>query len=504
MKKKYLFVLVCFIIISCDDQLDLNPIGLVAQDAFYQNADDANAAIIAAYNSLLSFHTTGYPTGVDMWGDIQASDAEPHPDGVAWNQIYQYTLQPDNGNVRNQWFLIYEGIYRANQALEKIPEIDMDEAIKSRLLKEAFFIRGWWMLRLAKIYGDAPLVTQTLSIEELYIPKSNRQDIFNQVEIDLKEALSLPDSYDDSNVGRATSFAAHTVLAEVYLWQKKWAEAKLHLEAVINSGNFSLLDSYSSLFDGTIENHSETVFEIQYKANTGQPLLGNFSTTYSAPNGEGYVPGGGWGWIRPTQDLVNEYEVEPKEDPRLYSSIFRLGDDFEGQIFKDVVNGTGFAIKKWVISGATGVEIEQNFPWYTSANFALYRYAEVLLMYAEVLNELGNQSEAANYVNLVRQRPSVDMPSIPSDLNYDEMFEAIRHERRVEFAFEGKISYDLRRWGIAGEFLRSPERWHNNTTINPQWGGNFFKFEDGKHEVFPIPQSEIDKSGGTLDQHPNW
>ncbi|WP_332914576.1 RagB/SusD family nutrient uptake outer membrane protein [Algoriphagus boritolerans] len=324
------------------------------------------------------------------------------------------------------------------------------------------------------------------------------------MENDLKEALSLPDNYDDSNVGRATSFSARIVLAELYLWQKKWASAKPLLEDIINSGNFQLLDSYTSLFDGTTENHSETVFEIQYKANTGQPELGNFSTTYSAPNGEGYVPGGGWGWIRPTQDLVNEYELVPKEDPRLNYSIFRLGDDFEGQIFKDVVNGTGFAVKKWVISGRTGVEIEQNHPWYTSANFALYRYAEVLLMYAEVLNELGDPSEASRYINMVRARPSVSMPPISNHLTYDEIFEAIRHERRVEFAFEGKISFDLRRWGIAGEFLRSPDRWQNNVTINPQWGGNFFKFKDGQHEVFPIPQSEIDKSGGTLIQHPNW
>jgi hypothetical protein len=503
MKNKYLFILMG-LMVSCGDQLDLNPIGVVGQDDFYLTEADANASIIAAYNSILSFHTTGYPTGADMWGEIQSSDAAPHPDGVAWNQIYQYTLQPDNGNVRNQWFMIYQGIFRTNQALEKIPEIKMNDQLKSQLLKEAYFLRGWWMLRLAKIYGDAPLVTKTLPLEELYIPKSTRQEIFNQVEKDLKEALLLPDSYDASNVGRATSFAAKTVLAELYLWQKKWSEAKPLLESVINSGNFKLLDSYTSLFNGTIENHTETIFEIQYKANTGQPLLGNFSTTYSAPNGEGYVPGGGWGWIRPTQDLVNEYEILPKEDPRLTSSIFRLGDNFEGQIFKDVVNGTGFAIKKWVISGATGVEIEQNFPWYTSANFTLYRYAEVLLMYAEVLNELGNISEAATYVNFVRARPSVDMPAVSNNLNYDQMFEAIRHERRVEFSFEGKISFDLRRWGIAGEFLRSSDRWQNNITINPNWGGNFFKFKDGRNEVFPIPQSEIDKSGGTLDQHPNW
>src|SRR5690606_25045688 len=489
---------------ACNDQLDLNPIGAVSQDSFYTTASDANAAVTACYNALMAYHTGGaHITGMDMWGDIQSSDAEPHPDGVAWNQIYQYTLQPNNGELANQWFQIYEGIYRTNQALEKIPGIDMDETLKARLLNEAYFLRGWWMLRLAKMYGDAPLVTKTLTVDELMIPKSSRQEIFDQVEQDLKQAQNLPEVYDDSNVGRATAYAADMVLAELYLWQKNWSAAKPLLERIIGSGRFALLDSYSSLFDGSIENHEESIFEIQYKANTGQNL-GNFSTTYSAPNGEGYVPGGGWGWIRPTQDLVNEYETSPKEDPRFYYSIFRLGDDFEGQIFTDVVNGTGFAVKKWVISGKTGAVIEQNFPWHTSANFALYRYAEVLLMYAEVLNELGSSDEAVTYINQVRARPSVDMPPLSSTLSKSEVFEAIRHERRVEFTFEGKIAFDLRRWGIAGSFLRSPARWQNNIQINPQWGGNFFKFEDGKHDVFPIPQSEIDKSGGTLVQHPSW
>lgn len=498
--------LLALLVCGCDNKLDLEPIGSVSQDGFYTSADDANAAIVACYNAILAYHTgdsNSNVTGMDMWGDIQSSDAEPHPDGVAWNQIYQYTLQPNNGELSNQWIQIYEGIYRCNQAMEKIPDIEMDEALKSRLIKEAVFLRGWWLLRLAKMYGDAPLVTKTLSIDELLIPKSSRQEIFDQVEKDLIEASTLPDSYDDANLGRATSYAAKTVLAELYLWEKKWAQAKPLLEAVINSGKFKLLDSYSALFDGSVENHSESIFEIQYKANTGKNL-GNFSTTYSAPNGEGYVPGGGWGWIRPTQDLVNEYEKTPKEDPRLTYSIFRKGDNFEGQVFKDVVNGTGFALKKWVISGKTGAEIEQNYPWHTSANFALYRYAEVLLMYAEVLNESGSPAVAVPYINQVRARKSVNMPALATSLTKAQVFEAIRHERRVEFTFEGKIAFDIRRWGIAGSFLRSKDRWQNDTKINPQWGGNFFKYVDGKHDVFPIPQSEIDKSGGTLEQNPKW
>lgn len=217
----YLFSLLVLLSVSCNKKLDLIPIGSISQTNFYKTSEDANAAVIACYNTLIAFHTGwGAVTGEDMWGDIQSSDAEPHPDGIAWNQIYQYTLQPDNGEARGQWFLIYQGIFRANQALEKIPGITMDEQVKSRLLKEVHFIRAWWILRLAKIYGSAPLVTKTLTVDELYIPKSTRQELFDQVEKDLLEAETLPDSYDDANVGRATSAAAKTVLAELYMWEK--------------------------------------------------------------------------------------------------------------------------------------------------------------------------------------------------------------------------------------------------------------------------------------------
>ncbi len=498
------------LVAGCDNRLDLDPIGSVTEENFYKTAEDADAAVIACYNSMLNIvgrdkanSIDNRLSGAETWGDLWSSDVEPHPDIVDWQQIQQYTLAPTNFDIERLWTLIYEGIFRANIALEKIPQIEMDAGLKSRLMKEATFIRGFWIFRLAKLFGDAPLVTKVLTLDELHVPKSTQLQLFSQAEQDFVEAEALPDEYGDQDVGRATSYAAKAFLAELYMWEKRWPEAKTCLSYIIDSDRFGLIDSYSELFDGTTENTVESVFEIQYKANTGR-RIGNFSTTYSAPNGEGFVPGGGWGWVRPTQDLVNEYEVSPKEDPRLGMSIFRLGDEFEGKIFNDVVNGTGYSIKKWTISGNSGVEIEQVFPWHTSNNFALFRYAEILLMYAEVLNELDDQSAAIDYVNMVRKRPTVDMPLLPNDLNKGDVFEAIRHERRVEFAFEGKTGYDLRRWGIAGEFLRSSERWQNNTAINPQWGGEYFKYVDGKHEILPIPQIEIDKSDNTLIQHDPW
>ncbi len=496
MKKKiYTLAVLVFFIASCK-KLDLQPVGSISEAEFYQTEQDALAANTACYNTLLRISSQGnfIVSGFELFGDIQSSDVQPHPDIVTYQQIQQYTLNATDPTIQVQWSMAYAGIYRANLALEKLPGISMNEPLKARLIGETHFIRAWWYFRLAKLFGGVPLTTKTLTIDELNIPKSTQQQIFNQVEADLLEAEKvLPVSYDNANLGRATLGAAKTYLAELYMWKKDWPKARKRLEDVINSGKYGLLNSYSSLFDGTADNSVESVFEIQYTANTGRNL-GNFSTVLNAPNGEGFVNGGGWGWIRPTRDIVNEYETAPKEDPRLSFSIFRKGDVFQGKVFKDVVNGTGLAIRKWCITQAEGV-----FPWHTSCNFILYRYADVLLMYAEVLNEM-NDPRAVDYINMVRARPSVAMPALSGSLNKAQIFEAIRHERRVEFTFEGKTGYDLRRWGIASVFLTSPQRWQNNVTINPQWGGNFFKYVAGKNEVLPIPQTEIDRSNGTLVQ----
>lgn len=492
--------LIAISLASCNRRLDLQPVGTVSQGEFYSTADDAMAAVTACYNTLLRIASQGTwnVSGYELYGDIQCSDVEPHPDIVDYQQIQQCTVTPSNPTIQAEWAVIYAGIYRANLVLEKVPAIEMDATLKARLLGEAYFIRAWWNFRLAKIFGSGPLVTQSLKVEELYVKKSSRQEIFDQVEKDLLEAIKvLPVKYDDVNAGRATIGAARTYLAELYMWEKQWTKAKDQLDEVLGYG-YKLVDSYASLFDGTNDNSTESIFEIQYTAGTGKDL-GNFNTVLSAPNGEGFVPGGGWGWTRPTPDIVSEFETSPKEDPRLRYSIFRKGDVFEGKVFHDVVNGTGLAIRKWCISAAGGAET--SWPNQTSCNYILYRYADVLLLYAEVMNELGQPSVAIPYINKVRERPSVAMSDLPLTLTKEQVTEAIRHERRVEFCFEGKTGYDMRRWGIIGAFLRSADRWQNNTILNPQWGGQFFKFKDGVNEVLPIPQLEIDRSRGSLEQN---
>lgn len=516
---------------SCNDRLDMQPYGVVSTDNFYKTAQDAEMAVTAAYKSFeLLDGQGGWNTraGYTPMGDVTAADAQAHPDLVVFYQIQQCIIRPNSDQMQMLYGRCYKALLQANIALEKIPAIEMDETLKARYIGELYFIRGFWMFRLGYMFGTAPLVDKALGLDELNIPNSNRvavrdagralnnykiekSDLFDQAEADFKLALQqgMANKNTGDLMGRADNAAVKAYLAQIYMYEHRWTEAKALLEDILSYG-YALLPDYNDLFNGTHDNSTEAVFEVQYTA-LNQKGTDNFGSVLCAPNGDGFVAGGGWGWTRPTPDLLWEYE---KGDPRLQCTIFQKGtDDFYGQIFEDRVNGTGLGIRKWCIGNPpnnNGVTIDQ-VSWYNSCNYTLVRYAEVLLWYAEVMNELGDPATAAKYVNLVRERtattknpntvnvaPTKEMAPISTSLSYEEMFWAIVHERRVELAFEGKFGWDLRRWGIAKQVLTDPARWQN--TVTP----GYFQYKDGKDEIFPIPQLEIDRSGNVLQQNPGY
>jgi hypothetical protein len=491
MKKITIFLAACLTIIGgCKKALDQQPYGVTAVADFYKTEADAVSAVTAVYHRLQDYTFGGVFTGFDCWPDLLSPDVESHQDFTSLRQVHEYTATADNDVVDSSWEKLYNGVYLANQALEQItamPDNVFSTGMKARLLGEAHFLRAFFNFRITMLWGQAPLVKNTLSLSELYLPKSPRQDFFDLIEQDLLSADSvLPATYGPADAGRATKGAAEAYLGNLYLWEQQPAKAAEKLEAVINSGNYGLVDDYASLFNGTNENSKEAVFEIQFESNTGLGV-GSMASALLAPNGEGMVNGGGWGWLRPTADLVNEFETSPKEDPRLSAAIFRKGDVYNGIVFQDLVNGSGYAYKKWVV--ATGME--PNFPWYSGVNQTVMRYAEVLLLYAEALNQLGRPSDAIPYINTVRARPSVNMPPLALNLNADQVLLAIRHERRVELCMEAKAGFDLRRWEGSNleNYMRSKGYTH---------------FTLPKDEFLPIPQAEIDKSKGTLTPNEGW
>lgn len=529
--KKYLILVLIVTLAACGKRLDKAPYGTVSNENFYKTAKDAEMAVTAAYKSfqlLDGQNAWNTQAGYTPMGDITGPDVQAHPDLVVYYQIQECIVEASSEQMLMLYQRCYKALLLANEALARIPDIEMDENLKARYMGELYFIRGFWMFRLGYMFGTAPVVTAPLGIDELNLPNSERQatydgskqvnrytvtksDLFDQAEADFKMALDAPlaDRNTGDLMGRADKGAVRAFLAHLYLYEHKWTEAKGLLEDIMDSG-YGLVADYNDLFNGTNDNNIESVFEVQYTA-LNQKATDNFGTVLNSPNGEGYVAGGGWGWTRPTPDLEKEYETG---DPRLTASIFRKDkDDFNGQLFLDKVNGTGLGIRKWTIGNPpnnNGVTVDQ-VSWYNSANYTLVRYAEVLLWYAEVMNELGDQPTAATYVNMVRARTGTttdpntinpagirELDPIDSDLSYEEMFWAIVHERRVELAFEGKFGWDLRRWGIAKQYLSDPQRWQNQVTPG------YFKFREEKDELFPIPQLEIDRSGGILKPNPGY
>lgn len=529
MKKIFLVISLVMALSSCSDLLDQQPYGTISTNTFYKTAEDAEKAVTAAYRSFELMDGQNYwntQAGYIPMGDVTSADAQAHPDLAYYYQIQQSILSSNGEQFHMLYQRCYKALLLANIALEKIPGIEMDETLKNRYIGELLFIRGFWLFRLGYMFGTAPLVTKALDISELDLPNSirefskdsskkvnnykiTRSELFEQAEVDFLEALKmgLADRNTGSLMGRADNGAVKAYLTQIYLYEHRWAEAKKHLEDIMSYG-YELLPDYTELFNGHNDNNIESVFEVQFTISNTK-FTGNFGTVLNAPNSEGYGVWGGWGWTRPTPDLEREYE---EGDPRLVCTMFRKGkDDFNGQVFVDKVNGCGLGTRKWCIALGDGVVNIDNIRGETSANFALVRYAEVLLWYAEVMNELGDQNTAALYVNLVRRRTATtpnpntinvevtkEMAPIATNLSYEEMFWAIVHERRVEFGMEGKFGWDLRRWGIAEQVLLSSDRWQNQETPG------YFRYKESKDVIFPIPLLEIQRSKGILKQNPGY
>ncbi|MCY4562833.1 MAG: RagB/SusD family nutrient uptake outer membrane protein [Flavobacteriaceae bacterium] len=506
--KKYngltILAMVILLVSSCTDEfLDKQPFAVTSSDAFFTSEQDALLAVNAAYEELKRFKHGGRNdvNAYDATGLMWSGNVHEHPDLVStFGIVRTFTIQPTDNLANHNWWRGYVGIQRCNQVIQNVSEIEnIDSGVRDRIIGEAYFLRGLYYHYLTMWYGGVPIVDRLLDPgqeEDFVIPRSTKEEILALVKSDLEKAESmLPTSYSGDDVGRATRGAAKALLLKVLLWQKDYPAALAKAQEIEGMG-YSLVDEYTSLFDGSNENSSESVFEIQFAAVTGENTGSSLSLIYG-PNGEGMVPNGGWGFVRPLPDLVNEYE---EGDSRKSATVFEIGDTFtknNGSVitFEDRVNGTGFGTRKYVTDPPSGTTVGIN---YAPQNFHEIRYAEVILLYAEALLRNGQKDAAVEQINRVRARPSVDLPLLdPGTLTDQQAWEALYHEYRVELALEARFGYALRRWGIASEWYASKAGIDSPLT-------EFENFKSGKDEVLPIPQRQIDFSDGTLDQNPGY
>ncbi len=514
MKNKLLIFLLAIgssaIFTNCND-LDLQPLDAITEDAFYQTSSDFRGAILASYSSIQSFNGTSTENlgeCAEWWkltlmttDDITFDDQQLG--SCATNQTMDnFTFNPNDKAFQSIFTHIYQGIFRANLVIDKLAgdnELTAEE--KASFEAEANFLRGWFHFQAYKFWGgQAPLaLTVRRDINDIPLPNATPEEMITSILADFQSAASgLPEEWDNGNLGRATAWAARAYIGKVNLYAKNYPAAVTALAEVYNMGPYSLMSTFEDVFAFDQENNAESVFELQYASNSddnGWVLDDNHTENFKASQGimrawwqdagRG-APGGGLGINVPTQELIDAFEAG---DTRKEATIYTDGDTY----FADGVAAT--YDPAWSEYGATmrkyrGLNVAKMNP----VNFAIdynnervLRFADVILMYAEALAfSGGDEMTIVNLMNEVRLR---GCPSCTPIAIGDDLVAALQQERRVEFAFEGHRLFDLVRWNIAADVFEA-----QGITFQT-WGtrGDF-------PAIFPLPQSEIDRGGGTLSQ----
>ena len=467
MKLKYNLIAIAllgFSFSSCSDFLEQNPQTDLSENDFYKTADDILSAVNGVYSSLQEGDIYG---NWYVFGEIPSDNTRNQLSGsvTTQNEFDQFYIDTQNSMIANFWKAAYKVINRTNTVLGRIDGIEINTELANRYKLECKFIRALMYFNLVRVYGDVPLVLKEISISESYdILREPKENVYNQIIADLKEAQDLPVSYSTAEDGRATQGAAKALLANVYMTLHKYAEAETILAEIINSGQYSLLentpgslniDGYKNVFSPVNHNSKEGIFEIQFlKGGYGEGS--NYANNFAPENsGTNVVAVGGTGGNNiPEMDIYNAYE--------------------EGDLRRDFSMSLGYYDNRknneWVESRYVckfmDVPYQNND---ASNNYPVIRYADVILMYAEALNQNGKTAEACKYLNMTRRRGFgyQTTETSPVDLQTTDKAQfalMVEQERRVELAFERAV-----------EVMKSKGFSLNETNL-----------------ICPIPQKQID------------
>ncbi|MFH4964853.1 RagB/SusD family nutrient uptake outer membrane protein [Gaetbulibacter sp. M235] len=436
-------------------------------------ADKAPELVNAVYNNLNQWAMSSFSwNGVSsITSDDADKGSDPGDTGGDKNLLDGLTFDATTISFDEVWAAHYDGIQRANQAINRLEAFDLDPTLKSRLIGEAKFLRALTYFRLVKTFGGVPLIAgiPDLSVDPAQLlSRATKEETYAFIETDLTEAIaSLPEKsgYPISELGRATKGAAKALLAKVSMYQNKWPAVLTLTNEIIASGEYGLTPNYEDIWKEISENNIESIFEIQARGET--PTAG--TQGYSVTQGARGAGGWGWGFNTPSQNLADSYEAgDTRRDATI---IFRGEILFDGRLVPNTVVNPMYNQKAYSSAFSDA--------WETGKNIRILRYADVLLMNAEAA--LATGGDAATPLNLVRNRAGLGDAPVVNQM-------AIWEERRHELAFEHDRYFDLVRQGRAGTVLRALGK----------------PFVDGKHEVFPIPNEQIIKSGGLLEQNPGY
>lgn len=481
------------LVAGCSADLALTDPSRRTTDTFWQNQTDAISGLNAVYNGLQNDGVFGRWIYLPSDGRTDvATSRSPWTDLQNWTKTV--LISSNFGPSSQVYSEHYQGIYRANQVLANVPNITMDEAVKKRVLAEAKFLRGVYYYNLALLFGNVPVVTQPARAGD-FPATSPQAEVYAQVIKDATEAaadLPVRSAYAPNDMGRATKGGALALAAEAQLQLKKWPDAAALFQQVVESGEYRLAPSFAENFRVEGDNNSEGVFEVQF---------GGPSVVASGTRGEGISklvgpPGIGFTDVQPSEWYFQQFFVEGgggNPDPRLDATLFYNrpgGMDVHGQPFatrypsgfKDTDIDHSYFWKK---QGEYYLPTQE---WDNAINVKVIRYAGVLLMYADALNEAGRTSEAATYVNQVRTR--VGLPPVVA-VTQAAMRAAIEHEMLMELGWENtRLAYLTRHDMFKKELLLPRE-------------AKFSFFVNGQSELLPIPQTERDLNPN-IKQNPGW
>ena len=402
------WLLVCLVgsISGCsDDLLDKEVQGAYDARIFLSNEAEALQAVNAAYSP--SNFTVNNDNRRWVFGDVASDDVVTGGDGTQADilAIDEFTLTADNTNVLRQWRLGYEAIANANIVLARVPSVNMDAALRERFLGEAAFLRGYHYFELALLFGGVPLVTQPLEPEALNLPRASLEEVYAQIEQDLRFAAErLPVEYPAAELGRATKGAALGVLAKAHLYQQEWAACLSTIDELNALGRYRLLDDYGELFRESGDNNAESIWELQHVSGVS-PAQGNYLNVWLAPR----LDNGGFGFGLPTEDLLNAFS---DNDPRKDVALGYVGGTWFGgrpYIGNGLYSATNISQKKLIEGGVLGMPRAES-----GLNVTYLRYGDLVLMEAEAAAQMGDLARATAAVNRIRARELLAAMTLPS------------------------------------------------------------------------------------------
>ena len=499
-------VLILLLVHACEDKLEITDPNRLSSGEFYQNQDQAVAAVDAIYNVLIIDGL--YQRMTPVINDGRSDEISCRSPWVFLTGLSAFTVPPTDGANEITWAGYHIMVSRSNQALENIPEVpDVDAELRDRLMGQAYFLRGLAYFNLTNIFDNVPLILEVPEGQEAFYPSNEnvtQEMIYDQVQADLEMAEQrLPVDYntvsgpDNGQVGRATKGAALSLLGKLHLYRGQYAEAAAYFKQVIDLGVYDLAPDYANLFsdDPAVE-----------QANPGKIFWAEFTTSTNSDFNWGGDPSVNWRQFLavsptyavsdffdfyPTAFLYNEMRqeltVDGTLDPRYHATILSYEPD-EGYTtaYGDDWFERGFAATDYFIKKYTNADNgPANEGAFTSGiNYHIIRYADVLLMYAECLANTGDIAGAAPYLQQVRDRANLpDRTAEFAGYSLDQFMEQLAHERVMELAIEGVRWQDIRRWGWLDDpdklaELQSHDFEFNTYTPDRDW--------------MPIPQSELD------------